>query len=81
MADLPDDLLSSNTYLHSDQAVLDSSIPLSPQWLYAKPGDSNTVSFIQLISIFMCRNMYGYGIIGICSSWLHSKSSLDLNNG
>ncbi|KAJ0669563.1 hypothetical protein HanPI659440_Chr17g0702561 [Helianthus annuus] len=43
MADLPDDLLSSKTSLHSDQAVLGSSIPLSPQWLYAKPGDSKTL--------------------------------------
>lgn len=27
-------------YDFKDQAVLDSSIPLSPQWLYAKPGES-----------------------------------------
>ncbi|GFZ21095.1 GYF domain-containing protein [Actinidia rufa] len=44
--DLPDDLLSSKpsdqlwtskVTVTSDQAVSESSIPLSPQWLYAKP--------------------------------------------
>ncbi|XP_009792710.1 protein ESSENTIAL FOR POTEXVIRUS ACCUMULATION 1-like isoform X2 [Nicotiana sylvestris] len=53
--DLPDDLLSSKdtsagnyddkSFLVSiddskDQAVVDSNIPLSPQWLYVKPSDS-----------------------------------------
>ncbi|GFY99942.1 GYF domain-containing protein [Actinidia rufa] len=42
--DLPDDLLSSKpsdqlwtSKVTSDQAASESSIPLSPQWLYAKP--------------------------------------------
>lgn len=29
-----------------DQAMVDSSIPLSPQWLYVKPSDTKMVSLL-----------------------------------
>ncbi|KAK1258176.1 hypothetical protein QJS04_geneDACA024513 [Acorus gramineus] len=45
--DLPDDLLSSKspdeTWASKDQGISENSIPLSPQWLYAKPSESKDV--------------------------------------
>lgn len=36
--------------IHADQAASENSIPLSPQWLYAKPNDAKPVCFWPLIS-------------------------------
>lgn len=52
---------------YKDQAALDNSIPLSPQWLYSKPGESKMVSVFSRLNI-TCRYIYGHEINEIHSA-------------
>lgn len=40
-------------FYHADQLHLDNSIPLSPQWLYAKPSDGKVCDHFLILGVYL----------------------------